>query len=372
MVLEASVICVDNSEWMRNGDYYPSRLDAQQDAANLVANAKLQSNPESSCALLTMSGKRPRVRVNLCTDLGKIFTALTKVEPGGKCDLIGALQVAHLALKVRPNKLQRPRIVVFVGSPVDVPAAKLTKLGKLLKKNGISVDVVNFGETEANAELLRSFVDTVNSSGNCHLVTVPSSRGLNLADSIITSPVLMGEDTAPAGTGGGGGGGGAAVDPNVDPELALAMELSLQSMREEEQANAASANAETGDVAPMATDDAETQASTAPMDEDEQLRQAMAMSVGEDPADLDVEAQIQLAIQMSMADNNAQDPTPDAEPMETDGGLNEVAHDAGFLSGLLAQLPGVNPNDPSIQEVLTNLPKDDDNNDGKNGEGESS
>ena len=30
MVLEAVVVCVDNSEWMRNGDYAPSRLHAQQ------------------------------------------------------------------------------------------------------------------------------------------------------------------------------------------------------------------------------------------------------------------------------------------------------------------------------------------------------
>lgn len=26
MVLEATVVCIDNSEWMRNGDYAPSRL----------------------------------------------------------------------------------------------------------------------------------------------------------------------------------------------------------------------------------------------------------------------------------------------------------------------------------------------------------
>lgn len=33
---------------MRNGDYIPTRMEAQHDAANLVSNAKTQQNPEST------------------------------------------------------------------------------------------------------------------------------------------------------------------------------------------------------------------------------------------------------------------------------------------------------------------------------------
>ena len=36
------MICVDNSEWMRNGDYSPSRFLAQADAVNLICGAKTQ------------------------------------------------------------------------------------------------------------------------------------------------------------------------------------------------------------------------------------------------------------------------------------------------------------------------------------------
>ena len=32
MGLESTMICLDNSEWMRNGDYIPTRLAAQHDA----------------------------------------------------------------------------------------------------------------------------------------------------------------------------------------------------------------------------------------------------------------------------------------------------------------------------------------------------
>ena len=36
------MICIDNSEWMRNGDYAPSRFQAQTEAANLICGAKTQ------------------------------------------------------------------------------------------------------------------------------------------------------------------------------------------------------------------------------------------------------------------------------------------------------------------------------------------
>ena len=44
--LTTPVVSVDNSEWMRNGDYTPTRLEAEIDAVNLVAGAKTQQNAE--------------------------------------------------------------------------------------------------------------------------------------------------------------------------------------------------------------------------------------------------------------------------------------------------------------------------------------
>lgn len=48
MVLEAVMFCVDNSEYMRNGDHSPTRLDAQNEAVNYVARAKCEGNQETS------------------------------------------------------------------------------------------------------------------------------------------------------------------------------------------------------------------------------------------------------------------------------------------------------------------------------------
>jgi hypothetical protein len=52
---------VDNSEFTRNGDYAPTRFQAQADAVNLLAGAKTQHHPENTVGVLTMAGKTPQV-----------------------------------------------------------------------------------------------------------------------------------------------------------------------------------------------------------------------------------------------------------------------------------------------------------------------
>lgn len=70
----------------------------------------------------------------------------------------------------------------------------------------------------ANSDKLTSFINTLNGKdGNlCHLVTVPP--GPLLSDALISSPLLQGEDGAPAGMEYASEYG---FDPNSDPELAL-------------------------------------------------------------------------------------------------------------------------------------------------------
>mmetsp|Transcript_3652 Transcript_3652/g.8094 ORF Transcript_3652/g.8094 Transcript_3652/m.8094 type:complete len:153 (-) Transcript_3652:516-974(-) len=134
MPLESCMILLDNSEYMRNGDYLPTRLDAQSDAANLIVNAKTGSNPESTVGVIVMSGGTmgpssggAELLVSPTDDLGKILTALHGVPLCGQMtvpankdavDIAASVQVAALALKHRRNK-NAQRILLFVGSPLE-------------------------------------------------------------------------------------------------------------------------------------------------------------------------------------------------------------------------------------------------------------
>jgi 26S proteasome regulatory subunit N10 len=116
---------------MRNGDYTPSRFEAQNDAVNLLFAAKTQSNPENTVGLMTMSGERfgfailfffdthgrvlidvfslhlfyfycldtsPEVLVTLTSDIGKILSAIHKVKIHGSSSLSTSIQIAQVNL----------------------------------------------------------------------------------------------------------------------------------------------------------------------------------------------------------------------------------------------------------------------------------
>ncbi|KAF8335003.1 uncharacterized protein EI90DRAFT_3144927 [Cantharellus anzutake] len=287
---EATMIIVDNSEYMRNGDYAPTRFGAQSDAVSVIFGTKTQSNPENTVGVMTMAGKTPEVLVTPTPDVGKILSALHGLKINGEADIVTGIQIAQLALKHRQNKNQRQRIIVFVGSPLAADEKTLIKLGKRLKKNNVSIDIISFGEEENDARL-RAFVEAVSSSDNSHMLSVPSGLHL-LSDVIISSPILSGDRGIPGGLDSGvpnsANGSGQdfefGVDPSLDPELAMVW-----------------TSTETP-AAPAA--DADTLMDAADEDEEALLAQALALSQSEDmemadEADLDEAEAIARAIRES-------------------------------------------------------------------------
>ncbi|KAJ3124820.1 hypothetical protein HK098_000860 [Nowakowskiella sp. JEL0407] len=320
---------------MRNGDYTPTRLEAQKDAVSLLFNAKTQQNPENTVGLMTMAGKSPEVLVTLTDNFGKILTALHHVKVFGNASISTGVQIAQLALKHRQNKNQKQRIIVFVGSPVEEDKKALEKIGKKLKKNNVSVDVVNFGEEEENTAKLESFIAAVNNNDSSHLVTIPPGPHI-LSDLLLTSPIVAGEDGAPPGFAPGGTGGFEfGVDPTLDPELALALRISLEEERARQEA-------ESGKGSGGESMQVEASTSAVPAnDDDAALMEALKMSIGGGEEDVQMEElteeeQIQRAIEMSM-NPETEDPTEE---------------DNAAMMSILGNLPGVDPNDPRIQDAL--------------------
>ncbi|WVR03087.1 hypothetical protein IAU60_000076 [Kwoniella sp. DSM 27419] len=234
MPLESCMLVLDNSEYMRNGDYPPTRFQAQAEAVSTVFSAKTDANPESAVGLMTMAGNAPSLLVTPTNDIGKLLASLAKVQVSGIASISTAISIAQLALKHRENKNQRQRIVVFVGSPLDDSPDSLVKLGKRLRKNNVLIDIVSFGEEgRENDEKLTKLIEAAG-DGESHLVSIPPGPHF-LSDVIASSPILFdGERAMPGGSGGEGAGGGFedGIDPNMDPELAMAIRMSLQEAQE--------------------------------------------------------------------------------------------------------------------------------------------
>ena len=378
MPLESCMILLDNSEYMRNGDYVPTRLEAQQDAANLLVGAKTQSHPESTVGVSAGT----ELLVSPTEDVGKILGALHKIpfRSAGPDDVAASVQVASLALKHRRNKNGGQRIVLFVGSPLgSIDSRTLVKAGRQLRKNNVAIDVVAMGELEENEERLRELVEAANGrsdEGNrtCHLVTIPA--GVLPSDVLASSPIVHGGGGG--GVGGGivgdvGGGGGAdagfgafadfgGVDPNMDPELAMALRISMEEERaRQERAAAAAAASGSGDTDAEMADAAPGSAAASGLamdlglsEEDALLQQALAMSMNENdppsedaaaaPMDADEDESMLMALQLSMQTDEKEE--------------QQQFQDPQFVSQLLGSLPGVDPNDPQIQNALRDINKD--------------
>ncbi|KAI6105084.1 hypothetical protein EDD17DRAFT_1881050 [Pisolithus thermaeus] len=314
MPLEATMVIIDNSEYMRNGDYMPSRFDAQADAVNTIVQTKIDSNPENTVGVMTMAHKGPEVLVTHSKELGQVIKGLhaASLNMGGYIDIPTAVNIAQLALKHRENKNLRQRIIVFVGSPLQGTAGderEMVKLAKKLKKNNVAVDLIVFGDgiEEGESSVLKAFTENVSSADNSHLVSVPPGPHL-LSDMIISSPILAEDRGMPPGTAVAAGPSTTSgtsdyefgVDPNLDPELAMALRMSM----EEERARQAAE-----DQARQATTDGSqaTHSRDGVTNDTEELQQAPAASEGrdvdmdgDDEEDLDEEEAIARAIEMSM------------------------------------------------------------------------
>ncbi|CAI6376713.1 unnamed protein product [Macrosiphum euphorbiae] len=276
MVLESTMICVDNSNYMQNDDFIPTRLQAQQDAVNIVCLSKTRENPENIVGLLTLSNVR--VLATLTADVGRILSKLQQVKLNGIMDFLTGIKVAHLALKHHQGKNHKMRIIAFIGSTIGLDEKEIIQLAKRLKKEKVNVDVVSLGIEDENSDVLTAFVSVLNGkdSGGSHLIAVPP--GSHFSEALVSAPVIQEKDGA-SGAGLGRTVYKFGVDANEDPKLTLSMLISMEEQRaiQEQEARriqTASAGAETSTARPETINKTPT--------EEAMLERALSMETSED------------------------------------------------------------------------------------------
>ena len=338
--------------------------------------------------------------VSTMQDLGKILAVLhsrDKIRPDGQSDFVASLKVAKLALKHRSEKKLRQRVIMFVGSPIEADTKELEKTGKALKKDGVAVDIISFGAADVNNEKLEALINGVNKDGNSRLCAIPP--GVNLADALRSSEIMRhpeeDNNIGNAGGGGGGGGGGGegagggggtddmGIDESLqhtDPELYMALRESWEAARQQAETPAeGAAGADSGATAaletpagavapevnaaeaadeygPSAADDLTGAVVDDVMDEDEELRRAIEMSMaaaagGADeaadaaaPADDPMEEDEEMARALAMSMGAGGDG-------EGGGAAGEDELDPAFLQSVLQGLdPDVDPD--AVQKDL--------------------
>ena len=138
-------------------------------------------------------------------------------------------------MKHRQNTNQKQRIIAFLGSPLNLETSNkesLKELGLKMKKNGIAIDLIDFGtENRSNTAILEGLIEGIDSEAQIsRLITIEAeqksvSSGTFLLDSLKNKvPELFNRSANNELN----GGDGFDFDPEMDPELAMALKLSME------------------------------------------------------------------------------------------------------------------------------------------------
>ena len=373
---------VDYSDWARNEDYLPNRGTAQAEAASMYIETIGEKNPENIFAGVSMGGgeKFSKVLSSLTLKDQQVTSALYKIEPSGTIDVMNALKIASLILKNREQKHYHQRIVLFVASPIrDAETLDSYRaMGAQLKRSGVSLDVVSIGEIGENSDKLHALYDgaKVNDDEN-HFVTLGPGMG-TLTDVLLCSPMIQGSSTtttAAAATAASASMGGAGIDGmdsdliralreseiEYDRELQKALQASMMDYNAQNKANSSASDKTTTSSTNATTTTTTTTTTTSPppppatttsnkhddddddddidMDEDEELRKALEMSL------MDVEKSEQTTAVPPSSEPKKEEEKKDDEKKK---GLDDIdpttlIDNPNFVNSILSELDGVDP-----------------------------
>ncbi|KAF1744287.1 hypothetical protein MXB_4448 [Myxobolus squamalis] len=212
---------IDNSEWMRNADYDPTRFHSLYDAVNVLINGKSRANVETTFGLLSLTGFE--LLSSLTTDVNKILQRTHSAPIRGSIDFVKGLKIAELVLEQRENKRSDKRVVAFVGSPFVADVDELADLAIKFLDNKVFVDIILFGEENTSEHRsIQNFIEILNAfeAPESHLLVVPP--GNSIAKLIRMSQIMPESQRADSSQ------FDLDFDIEADPDLAEAIRLSMQ------------------------------------------------------------------------------------------------------------------------------------------------
>jgi len=189
---KAIAILIDNSSTSINGDYFQNRLDAQRNAAVLLADYHFSAHRESQISIFTTGSKEHGIRTSFTSSNQRISESLQSITCGGSVALNKCIRAAILAFHHLDYPNASKHILCFVGGPHDITQPIADDLAKLLESESIIGSFFIFGSNIPGLDTLKSIVKQNKKS----VFEVLSPNGIVVSDSVLGSELGPGKDNS--------------------------------------------------------------------------------------------------------------------------------------------------------------------------------
>ena len=188
---KAFVVLIDNSANAIDGDFYPSRLEAQKTTVERLSDYLLNMNPRTQFALGTLGSHEFGIRTSFTSEPKRLNAGLQSVSSGGKIEIEKGLKSALLAFSHADSEIEEKRILLFVGSDNNLSSYEAKQLGEAATQKGIRIDVVVFGKELFNWQNLKFLNSKMK---DVEFLKIPEARTI-LSDAVLVSQIGPGRET---------------------------------------------------------------------------------------------------------------------------------------------------------------------------------
>ncbi|EAX94698.1 hypothetical protein TVAG_321350 [Trichomonas vaginalis G3] len=213
------VMIIDNSSTSINGDFFPTRIEAQRKAVNQLATYIFSLNSNSQVAVYTAGSKEFGIRVSLVSSSSKILPVISQISCGGNLRLETSIKQALIAFHFIEHKCSKS-ILCFVGGPNDINENNSQIIAQKCKKESADLHILTFGNNVPNVPLLEKLAKSVSPKSIFINLPIDSGDPLVISDAILKSDLGPGEKNARLEL---------KAISNVDPALTQELMLALQS-----------------------------------------------------------------------------------------------------------------------------------------------
>ncbi|GJX67589.1 26S proteasome non-ATPase regulatory subunit 4 homolog isoform X2 [Tanacetum coccineum] len=188
MEAEATMIVIDNSDYVRKDNVFKTQLEA----VRLYCRAKIKSEPKNRVGLGFMNDGFYLPPHKPTSDIEHFLThTIGNISYGGELYLIGGVQSSLLGFSRLPKDMKK-RMLVFVaghGYMMDY----ILRIGERLKEDNVALDVVSFADEDPEfdtykTKCLQEFVVAANKDNNSHFARVPPHSSVR--DILVSSKIL--------------------------------------------------------------------------------------------------------------------------------------------------------------------------------------